>query len=128
MCSLNTGTNALVARLGVEETLGIPTPAEGTIEVFNGFISKRNGIVHFTMYCKVLKNLQETELIFTLQEGWKPKLYYYSANFAYIASLYDSVLGKQYPFIKFEPNGEFHISARKDDYLMIDTTYIQDQT
>ena len=125
---LNTGTNALVARLGVEETLGIPTPAEGTIEVFNGFISKRNGIVHFTMYCKVLKNLQETELIFTLQEGWKPKLYYYSANFAYIASLYDSVLGKQYPFIKFEPNGEFHISARKDDYLMIDTTYIQDQT
>lgn len=107
-----------------EETIGIPTPAEGTIEVFNGFISKRNGIVHFTMYCKILKNLREEEIIFTLQEGWKPKLYYYSANFGYIANLYDSVLGKQYPFIKLEPNGAFHIFAQKDDYLMIDTTYI----
>lgn len=107
-----------------EETIGIPTPAEGTIEVFSGFISKRNGIVHFTMYCKILKNLREDELIFILPEGWKPKLYYYSANFGHIANLYDSVLGKQYPFIKLEPNGAFHIFAQKDDYLMIDTTYI----
>ena len=123
----NYWTNEFKVSHGYEETIDIPTPAEGTIQVINGFLEKRNGIVHFVCYCKILNEIQENKILFTIPEAFRPKKFYYGSGILYTDTA--NMIGNSHiqSFFKIQTDGSFSMIGFKNNYHMIDTTYISEQ-